>query len=255
MTDTALFRPLIGISASSMTLHGRPYNRYYMANFFAVERAGGLPVAIPAGVDEATLRGIYDRLDGVLLPGGSDVDPAIYGETAHPKTYGIDMQRDALELTLTRWTVAEDRPLLGICRGHQVINVALGGTLVQDIPSQVETTLVHDQPDAQPRNTRLHEVTIDPTSRLAGILGTTQVRVNSLHHQSVALPAPAASITAHSPDGIVEALEIPGKRFALSVQWHPEDLAGEDDQMAALFEAFVAAARDHALARSATPTA
>lgn len=229
-----------------MQMFGRPYNRFYMANFFAVEQAGGLPVAIPAGLREDTLRDIYQRLDGVLLPGGADVDPALYGETPHAKTYGIDAPRDAVELTLARWTVADDRPLLGICRGHQVINVALGGSLVQDIPSQVTTTLTHDQADELPRTNRLHEVAIDPTSRLAAILGTTRVQVNSLHHQAVAQPAPVAVITAHAPDGVIEALEIPDKRFAVSVQWHPEDLAGDDAQMAALFAAFVAAAREYA---------
>lgn len=248
MTDT-LFRPLIGITASTILHFGRPYNRFYLANHLAVERAGGLPVAIPAGLREDTLRALYERLDGVLLPGGSDVDPAIYGQQPHPTTYGIDEARDQAELTLARWTVADDRPLFGICRGHQVINVALGGSLVQDIPSQVTTTLRHDQPDEEPRTNRLHEVSIDPTSRLAHILGATRLTVNSLHHQSVAQPAPGAHISAHAPDGIIEALELPDKRFALSVQWHPEDLAPDDTVMAALFESFVAAAREHAFSR------
>lgn len=254
MTDSTLFRPLIGITASSMSLFGRPYNRFYLANHLAVERAGGLPVAIPAGLREDTLRGIYERLDGILLPGGADVDPAIYGQQPHPATYGVDAQRDRTELTLARWTIADDRPLFGICRGHQVFNVALGGSLVQDIPSQIATPLTHNQPDEEPRSNRLHEVSVDPTSRLARILRTTRIMVNSLHHQAVERPAPGVHVTAHAPDGIVEALELPDRRFALSVQWHPEDLADDDAAMAALFEAFVDAARDYALARmQATP--
>ena len=210
----------------------------------AVAAAGGLPVYVPPGLDPETLRDLYDRLDGLLLPGGPDVRPALYGQSQHPMSLVIDDPRDALELRLARWAAAEDLPVLGICRGHQVLNVALGGTLVQDIPSQVNTTLKHDQVDGLPRSNRLHTVAIAEDSQLAAILGETHVSVNSLHHQSVAEVAPGARVTATAPDGVVEALEVPGKPFLLSVQWHPEDLYAEDPAMARLFEAFVAAARE-----------
>lgn len=246
-------RPLIGISCAQVIIDGKPYHRSYARNAEAIAAAGGLPVYVPTGLDEPTLRQLYERLDGVLLPGGPDVDPAEYGEATHPLTVHIDHARDALELTLTRWAVADDRPLFGICRGHQVINVALGGTLVQDIPSQVNTTYTHDIPDAMPRSTRIHAVDIEPGSRLAAILGTTHVEVNSLHHQSVAQAAPNARITAHAPDGVTEAIEVPDRRFALSVQWHPEDLVDEGDEVGAamrhLFESFVEAAREYAAHR------
>lgn len=247
-----MYRPLIGISSSSIIdQFGKEYNRAYARNAKAVASAGGLPIYIPTGLDESTLRAIYDRVDAVLIPGGPDVDPSVYGQERHPLTVQIDHPRDELELTLARWSVADDRPLFGICRGHQVINVALGGTLVQDIPSQTGTPLTHDQEDGLPRNNRLHDVTIDSASRLASILGTTQLSVNSLHHQSVQKPAPGALVTAHAPDGIVEALEIPDKRFALSVQWHPEDLYEGDAMQQALFTSFVEAAREYAERRHA----
>jgi glutamate racemase len=184
-----LARPLIGITAASFIVKGKPYHRGYAPNVEAVAAAGGLPVYVPPGLDPETLRDLYDRLDGLLLPGGPDVRPTLYGQAQHPMTLVIDDPRDALELTLARWAAADELPVLGICRGHQVLNVALGGTLVQDIPSQVPTTIRHDQPDGLPRSTRLHEVTIAAGSRLASILGETRVSVNSLHHQSPFRPA------------------------------------------------------------------
>jgi len=239
-------RPLIGITTATVNDDGKLFNRVYAPNAHAVARAGGLPVYIPTGLDEDSLRALYERLDGVLLPGGSDVDPAYYHEAAHPALKAIDVKRDWTELTLARWVVEDDRPLFGICRGHQVINVALGGSLVQDIPSQVETTLVHDASDELPRSARIHDIEIAPDSRLASILGTSHVMVNSLHHQSVARPAPDVSVTAYAPDGVIEALELPERRFALSVQWHPEDLCADDVTMQGLFDAFVQAARERA---------
>ncbi len=240
-------RPLIGITTSDVYAErGKLYHRVYAASAYAIADAGGLPVYIPTGLEESILHELYERLDAVLLPGGPDVDPVEYGQERHPQTKVIDVGRDALELTLARWTVADDRPLFGICRGHQVMNVALGGTLVQDIPSQVDTTLTHDLPDEYPRSTRLHNVEISPDSRLASILGTTRVTVNSLHHQSVQAPAPGVNLTAYAPDGVVEALEMPNKHFVLSVQWHPEDLYQDDTMMSRLFTEFVNAARESA---------
>lgn len=242
-------RPLIGIVTSSDTSEtGNPYNRIYAQPALDIADSGGLPVYIPTRLDEATLRALYERLDGVLLPGGADVRPTRYGATeTHPTVYGIDDARDDTEIALARWAVADDRPLFGICRGHQVINVALGGTLIQDIPSQIATPLTHDLPDNQPRSRLLHDVRIEPDSKLAQILGTTQITVNSLHHQAVDAPAPGLRVTALSPDEIVEGLEMPDRRFALSVQWHPEDMYVGDyperEPMRRLFKAFIDAAR------------
>ncbi len=251
-----LAKPLIGITAAAYVdpKSGWRYFRSYSGCVAAIADNGGLPVLVPAGLPDEVLRAIYDRLDGVLMPGGGDVNPAVYGEAPHPTTVYVDDARDATELQLVRWAVDEDRPLLGICRGHQLINVALGGKLLQDIPSSVSTKLLHDIPDYEtPRFTRSHEVSIDPASRLAQVTGVTTLAVNSLHHQSVSQVAPAMRVTAYAPDGVIEATELPDRQFVLSVQWHPEDLYGDDPAIRRLFTAFVDAARQqmHVNGRSA----
>jgi putative glutamine amidotransferase len=240
-------QPFIGITTGiRFSDEGWRYYGAYAPNATAIERAGGLPVLIPCGLQEKTLRAIYERMDAVLIPGGGDVDPRHYGADKHPLTDRIDPDRDQTELTVARWAVEDDLPLFGICRGHQVMNVAMGGTLVQDIPSQVDTTIAHNMSKELPRSGHGHEVRINPGSRLAGIIGSTAVAVNSYHHQSVQQPAPTTNITAYAPDGVVEALEHPDRQFVLSVQWHPEDMAGDEEAMQRLFDAFVDAARERA---------
>lgn len=197
---------------------------------------------IPSGVEAETLREIYNRVDGVLLPGGGDINPSCYAATPHPQTHQPDENRDFAEITVARWAVEEDLPLLGICRGHQLLNVALGGSLIQDIPSQVETTLQHDHSLAVSRAHRAHEVRINPQSRLAQIMGHTEYTVNSLHHQSVQTPGDGLIITSYAPDGIIESVERPDKHFVLSVQWHPEDM--DEDVMHRLFKSFIEAATE-----------
>lgn len=243
-----MYRPLIGLTCSVYHDHRNwKFNRAYDGNVVAIEQAGGLPVLIPSTLQGDTLRTIYERLDGVLLPGGGDVDPQIYHAQQHAKTILIDRQRDESEMQMTRWAVAEKLPVLGICRGHQVFNVALGGTLIQDIPSAISTDLRHDILDHEPRSLRLHHVDITPHSKLAQVLGTTRAVVNSLHHQSIEQIADGVQITAYAPDGIIEAVEVPEHPFALTVQWHPEDMIEDDETMRRLFRAFVeAAAKRHA---------
>lgn len=240
-------KPLIGITAYSYVRpdSGWLYDGCYHGNSRAIERAGGLPVLIPSGLDAATLRGIYDRMDAILLPGGGDVNPRRYtnGEQ-HPTVSYIDDNRDTTELLMARWAVEEDRPVFGICRGIQVMNVALGGTLIQDIPSAVHTELKHSVPNGAPRSTIMHEVTVREGTRLAEIIGTAPVPVNSLHHQAIEQPAPIVTIAAHATDGVPEALEIPDKHFVMAVQWHPEDMLDVDARMQQLFDAFVQAARE-----------
>lgn len=244
-------RPLIGVTAYTRINQetGWQYDVSYAQNALAVERAGGLPVLVPSTLSMESLRAIYERLDGVLLPGGGDVDPKYYQQDAHPTVHLVDDDRDRTEIAMTQWAVQDDVPVFGICRGIQVMNVALGGTLVQDIPSQVQTELIHDIPNDKPRSTRLHAVKLDESSRLARITGANLLEVNSLHHQAIGTPAPVIRVTAHAPDGVIEAMEIPDKHFAMAVQWHPEDM-GDDERMRRIFENFVEAARQRMMRKT-----
>lgn len=222
--------PLIGLSIVRFTGQDGMVRDGLLPSYAnAVIQAGGVPVMIPLGVvdndDESLLRTIYERLDGILLPGGGDVHPEEYGEALDEHIHFINRLRDKVELMLARWAYEDDRPLLGICRGHQVMNVALGGTLIHDIPTGLNgKALVHDEPDGKTRDRLLHSVEIKENTRLAEILGTSQIRVNSLHHQAVRDLAPALAATAVADDGVIEAVEVPDAYFYMGVQWHPEEL-------------------------------
>lgn len=207
-----------------------------------VERAGGLPVLIPLGLSEATLRALYERLDGVLFSGGGDVDPALYGATLHPALGGVSAERDRTELALARWVVAEAKPFFGICRGQQLLNVALGGSLYRDI-SEHAGALKHTYESEAEASLRPHAIRVEEETRLARILGQPVLTVNSLHHQAVRVVAPSLTVSARAPDGLVEAVELPAHPFGLAVQWHPECLL-DAPEMLRLFEAFVRAARE-----------
>jgi putative glutamine amidotransferase len=238
--------PLIGISSAHIS------NRFSDLLFVgirstypnAVIRAGGIPTLIPLNEgDEDSLCGLFDRLDGILIPGGGDVDPAIYGADCSPFNDRIDPARDWVELRLVRWAVEADKPLLGICRGHQILNVALGGTLIQDIRDEVPDALRHDAPNEDRWFERIaHQVNVAEGSRLRDALGVDCVDVNSLHHQAVRQTAPSLRAAACAPDGIVEAVEHPGRRFIVGVQWHPEALFEQHAPSQRLFEAFIQAA-------------
>jgi len=245
-----MIRPLIGITAYNYI---RPetdwrYDVCYGKNAAAIESAGGLPVLIPSMVSLDTLRAIYERLDAVMLPGGGDINPTKYHTDPETdiKLYDISDERDAMEMAMTRWAAEDDLPVFGICRGIQVMNVALGGTLVQDIPKHVTTELRHSikSLEEEGRDTILHDVRVEEGSLLASILGEKEIPVNSIHHQALRDVAPSATVSALSPDGIVEGIELPDKHFFLAVQWHPEDLVDNDKRMQNLFTSFVNAARD-----------
>jgi len=208
----------------------------------SVRRGGGLPVMIPLGLDETELRELFARLDGFVFSGGGDIDPDLLNIEAHPTMYGFDSDRDRIELTLIRWAVNEDKPFLGICRGTQVMNVALGGALYGDIASQTPAPLKHDYFPGYPRNHLAHPVAIGEDTTLSRIIGKPIAEVNSLHHQSIREAAPGVDIVARAPDGIIEAIEVPGHRFALGVQWHPEWLQ-DRSEMRGLFAELVKAAR------------
>jgi putative glutamine amidotransferase len=204
----------------------------------SVAQAGGDPLVLETSDDPAAA---LDRIDGLLLTGGADVDPALYGDTPHPTTE-VDAERDRLEVPLSQGALARDLPVLAICRGVQVLNVAAGGSLIQDIPSGAATTLDHAV--NEPKSAIAHAVQVTPGSRLASSLapGTTvaSCAVNSRHHQAVNTVAPSFVVSAVSPDGIVEAIERPASTFCLGVQWHPENFH-KTGEFAPLFDAFVRA--------------
>ena len=207
----------------------------------AVLGAGGIPILLPANLPAEELPSLLEGVDGVLLSGGGDLHPARYGEVERPEIHSIDPERDAFELALIPLALAADKPLLAICRGCQALNVALGGTLWWDIASQLPGAGKHNWYPAYPRDLLAHEIAIEPGTRLAEALGEKRARVNSLHHQAVKEPGDGLRVCARAEDGVIEGIELPGRRFALGVQWHPECLPG-DERMRGLFRAFVQAA-------------
>jgi putative glutamine amidotransferase len=198
----------------------------------------------PARGRRGTLRGIYERLDGLFLPGGVDVDPSVYGEARGPYCERTDPARDWTELLLVRWAIAEAKPVLAVCRGAQLLNVAVGGSLYQDVGTQHPAAIKHDYfPIGGRRRDELtHEVRIAAGSRLGQLLETEALSVNSMHHQGIARLAPGLLAVATSPDGLIEGVESADGHFVLGVQWHPEDLVEVDPRMRRLFEEFIAAA-------------
>ena len=237
-------RPLIGIPCAGNLRSRTSYRRFAVGQSYcrALQMAGGAPILIPLLDDEQALAGIYQQLDGLLLAGGGDIEAHHFGQKRLAKLSGMDRPRDRAELWLTRRAFEDDLPVLGICRGVQMLTVALGGTLVQDIPAQVPGALRHNFHPDHPRNYLGHEVVVEHGTRLADILSAARTRVNSFHHQSVQDVPPVLRVTAHASDGVVEAVEAPDKRFVVGVQWHPEELVGDDPRMKRLFETLVEAA-------------
>ncbi len=245
----ATTEPLIGIPCRrdrSGNYRLKPILAQAPAYIPAVVQAGGVPFLIPLDLPETGLRQLYGLADGLLLAGGGDVDPARYGAGPHPTLGDVQPERDALEITLTRWAAAEGKPLLAICRGIQVVSVALGGTLWQDIPSQLPKAVLHrkGKPGENPPDFLAHPVRLTPTSRLVDILQAGVVLTNSLHHQAVRTVAEPLTVAGYSADGIIEAVEIPGHPFFVGVQWHPELLVGDMESARRLFRAFVSACRE-----------
>ena len=204
---------------------------------YRVEEAGGVPVLLPLCLDPETLLPVLARLDGLLVTGGGDVTPALYGAEPSPYCGKVSAGRDAQDLFLARYALSHDLPLLGICRGMQVLNVAAGGTLWQDLESEGRYACHRG---AAPRNLPRHTVRLAEGSLLRSIYGKEIVAVNTFHHQAVKEPAPGAAVTATSGDGVIEGLEFAGHAFAAAVQWHPEKMFDSDEQ-ALLFRAFVRA--------------
>jgi putative glutamine amidotransferase len=225
--------PIIGVTRCSRL-------EDYVAS---VEQSGALVRVLE--VSESP-RALLSQLDGLLLTGGGDVDPVLYGEERHPAVYDAEPGRDEFEIDLARRAMDADLPLLAICRGAQVLNVAAGGSLVQDIPSALPTALSHSV--NVPKDAPAHDVQVAAGSVLAGALGPSvtgdgSCRVNSRHHQSVGRLGDRLVVTASAPDGVIEGIESPGATFCVGVQWHPENF-WRTGEFRPLFEAFVGAARE-----------
>ncbi len=235
--------PVIGVTTGRIpTQTPLPYVGANEAYLRAVRRAGGLPLLLPVGNQPDELDALLSRLDGLLFTGGGDIDPAFFNGLSNPKIYDIDRPRDEQEIALIRRAAESGLPFLGICRGTQVFNVALGGTLYTDIADQKPGALKHDWFPGHPREYLAHPVQAQPGSLLSRLLGSQAAQVNSLHHQGIDQLSPSLQATAYAPDGMVEAVELPGHPFALGVQWHPEWLP-DDPAMRGLFAGLIQAAK------------
>ncbi len=232
-------RPVVGVTLGA---GGRPGRQAIREDYLhAVVQAGGVPLLLPA-VSAADAGDLLRRVDGLLLSGGGDVDPALYGQKPHRRLGRVDRRRDDFELALAREALVRDVPILAICRGQQLLNVATGGTLLQDLPSELEGASEHDAPGGRRR--RSHVVELLPHTRLRAILGRDTVAVNSFHHQAVDRLGHGLAAAGRCPeDGVVEALEAKGRRFVVAVQWHPESFWDQPVSFQALFAAHVEACR------------
>lgn len=234
-------KPLIGITGN---IHREPPKRdwTFIGNDYlkAVQNAGGIPVMLPWIETAQEAEAVLSRLDGVLMSGGDDVDPQLYGELPHPGNGEVSPERDLAELAYITVALAKNMPLLGICRGHQMLAVAAGGTLWQDIPAQVPGAIKHGQ--LGPRWFASHSVQAVPGTRVADLFGT-EFKVNTYHHQAVKTLPVGFIPSATAPDGINEAMENPNLKFCVSVQWHPENFTGRAYSFDKLFQAFIAACK------------
>lgn len=207
----------------------------------AVEGAGGSVMVAPPRLCEETLSMLCGLADGLLLPGGNDVDPASFGEEPAPGNGRVEPEVDEVDLFLARYALQHGKPVLGICRGCQVLNVAAGGTLFQDLPTQWDMGQLLKHRQQAPRWHASHAVHIAPGSMLARVMGTTRLRVNSFHHQAIRGCSQGLRVVAQAPDGVTEAVEGEGPGFTLGLQWHPEGMLDRHPVQQRLFEAFIQA--------------
>ncbi len=226
--------PLIGITTYGVDEQRKfTLPREYVDS---VRRAGGIPLLITPG--ETRFDELLSFLDGVILAGGGDIDPVRYRGQSHETIYSLDEERDSTELAFAQRLIDADFPTLAICRGIQIVNVVQGGTLIEHLPDVVGESVLHRLP---PREPTPHAIRIEPKSRLAGLLGTTEVTAMSWHHQAVRKVADGFEVVARAPDGTIEAMEMSAHRWLIAVQWHPELTSASDPTQQQLFDRFVQA--------------
>ncbi len=238
-------KPIIGITCHTVpgTLERSSVVQAYVD---AIQHTGGAPLLIPIGLDPDGMRAIYSALDGLLLPGGIDVSPDRYHQERHAMLGEVDPMRDELEITLAAWAVEDDLPVLGICRGIQVLAVAAGGSLFQDLPSERTSEVAHEVREFG-RDFLSHRIDVECNSRLGRALGCASSQVNSFHHQAVRDVPPGFVVTALSEDGVIEGIEATDRQFIVGVQCHPEAMWNTTaPEYLGLFAAFVDAAAHHA---------
>jgi putative glutamine amidotransferase len=234
-------KPLIGITTHQSTnVHGHPTVALMQSYINAVIQAGGVPVLIPSMIAGDGWDAAYSRLDGILFSGGGDIALEHFHGEPHPRIADVEPERDSVELSLIRASASDGKPFLGICRGCQVLNVGLGGTLYTHIPDQLPNALDHSYPGNM-RTVLVHEIKIEEGTRVAEIYGEPIIKVNSLHHQGIKDIAPSLRVAGYAPDALVEAVELPDHPFGLAVQWHPEWLTDQEGTRN-LFRKFVEAA-------------
>lgn len=233
-------RPIIGITCDYDIEKG--VSQLYRGYYNAVLRAGGLPFLI-ANMGEDNISEILDPLDGILFTGGQDVEPEYFGENPHQNLGSVNPYRDQLEIPLCRKALGEDMPILGICRGVQLMNVAMGGTIYQDLESQWERGELQKHNQLAPDWYGSHEVELVKGSKLADVLGVERIRTNSFHHQAIKEPAQCFKIGAFCGDGVIEGIESRHHSFAIGVQWHPERMWEKDERMLSLFKGLINAAK------------
>ena len=234
-------RPIIGVTCDYDI--DKQTSQLHRGYYDAIVEAGGLPVLIP-NIQEKYIAEILAPLHGILLTGGQDVDPEYFGEPPIPGLGSINPFRDSLEIHLCRQAMEQDIPVLGICRGIQLMNIAMGGTIYQDLNSQWTFGQLQKHSQLAPDWYSSHEVELEENSKLAQIIGVQRLRTNSFHHQAVKEPAPCFEITARCGDGVVEGIESKSHSFAVGVQWHPEKMWQKDDKMLTLFKGLVTVARN-----------
>ncbi|GAK60942.1 peptidase C26 [Candidatus Vecturithrix granuli] len=242
-------RPIIGMTGTTATTFDQGITRLlptqevgYRTYVHAVVTSGGAPFFIPLVREQSVIERLITKLDGLLLTGGADINPLYFHSEPHPNLGLIDQEKDELELRITKLALEADIPILGICRGIQVLNVANGGTLYQDIFSEIPTAPLLKHRQQAPMTTLTHSMKIEPGTHLHEMLQQTAILVNSHHHQAVKDVAPDFRITARATDGIIEGIELPSRKFVVGVQWHPEGSFQEDTYAQRLFQAFIQAA-------------